>query len=524
METLFENYELFLREHASDITSPSDAVKLIADNSMFSSYIDALTEGLTPAIRSNVINVCNRQRQMLLTEAANVPSSMFGFGWTVLSLPILVDIYSEPVISELCNVYTSDSPIVSIPRVRIYASTTGYDGVVTERVIPTSRQLVRPDFVTKSVTPAVPYNVLTNVFPAAGEAAKFKMNRRYLMVNSLSITCTSSGGAPETQAVTVNFRPDNRAQILKEFTFKTTDEKTVTATFQGNINWDSGVVFYNVVINDDGDTHDTDIVINSAQFLFRFVPVSSMVGRTKVTPKIEMTDLTIDLNEDFLIDLTQEDIQDYRSIFKIDLARTLSEAIKRQIMLNKDHDLSFFLASAQSDIAANGAAVTLDFAKYTANTSSYTPTSAMDIFKNIAPKIAYVTGAIKRNFNMYPSYIVTGLNTAAMLRSLQDMVVSMPNVQGEIGFNGSVAGFLKLKVLESPAIADNDIYMSTKAPQNALEQSTILDLVYMPLYIVTEVTDGNARNFVRSRSMLDISRTEGLGYIHCDGLEDIFSE
>lgn len=216
-------------------------------------------------------------------------------------------IYSEPVISELCNVYTSDSPIVSIPRVRIYASTTGYDGVVTERVIPTSRQLVRPDFVTKSVTPAVPYNVLTNVFPAAGEAAKFKMNRRYLMVNSLSITCTSSGGAPETQAVTVNFRPDNRAQILKEFTFKTTDEKTVTATFQGNINWDSGVVFYNVVINDDGDTHDTDIVINSAQFLFRFVPVSSMVGRTKVTPKIEMTDLTIDLNEDFLIDLTQED-------------------------------------------------------------------------------------------------------------------------------------------------------------------------------------------------------------------------
>ena len=154
-------------------------------------------------------------------------------------------------------------------------------------------------------------------------------------------------------------------------------------------------------------------------------------------------------------------------------------------MLNKDHDLAFFLASAQSDIAANGAAVTLDFAKYTANTSSYTPSSAMDVFKNIAPKIAYVTGAIKRNFNMYPSYLVTGLNTAAMLRSLQDMVTSMPGIQGEIGFSGSVAGFLKLKVLESPAIADNDLYMSTKAPQNALEQSTILDLIYMPLYIVS---------------------------------------
>ena len=48
------------------------------------------------------------------------------------------------------------------------------------------------------------------------------------------------------------------------------------------------------------------------------------------------TDLTIDPNEDFIISLTTEELQDYRSIFKIDVARTLSEGIKRQILLNKD--------------------------------------------------------------------------------------------------------------------------------------------------------------------------------------------
>jgi len=127
------------------------------------------------------------------------------------------------------------------------------------------------------------------------------------MVSSLSITCTSSGGSPVTRTVSVNFRPDNRAQILKEFTFLAADSATITATFQGHVTWDNGVVFYNVIINDDGGTTDTDITINSATYLFRFVPVSSMVGRTKVTPKIETTDVTIDLNEDFLIDLTQED-------------------------------------------------------------------------------------------------------------------------------------------------------------------------------------------------------------------------
>lgn len=219
-----------------------------------------------------------------------------------------MDIYSEPIISELCNVYTSDTPIASIPRIRIYATTTGYDGSTIERIIPTARQMVRPDYITKTIAPAVPFNVLTDVFGA--NAAAFKMNRRYLLVTNLSITCTSSGGGTVVRTVPVNFRPDNRAQILKEFQFLASDNKTITATFQGHVTWDNGQIFYNVVINDDGGTSDTDVTVDAASFIFRFVPVSSMMGRTKVMPKIETTDVTIDLNEDFLIDLTQEDIQD----------------------------------------------------------------------------------------------------------------------------------------------------------------------------------------------------------------------
>lgn len=522
MQTLYENYEQFIQEHSSDISSPSDALKLIADNSMFRSYVDALTEHLSPSIRPTVQNVCNRQREMLLTEASNVPASAFGFGWTVMSLPILVDIYAEPIIAELCNVYTTDSAIVSIPRVQIHATTTKYDGTTVDQVIPTAKSLVRADFEETLVTPSSPANLLTTVF--ASDASKFKMNRRYLMVNQISITCTTSAGGSVARTVSVNIRPDNRSQMIKTFTFLSSDNKTVTATFHGNVNWENGVVFYQVVIDDDGNTTDTAFTVNSARFLARFSPVSSMVGRTKVSIKNEMTDVTIDQNEDFLIDLTQEDIQDYKSIFKIDLARTLSEAIKRQILLNKDYDLAFFLQSAQSEIEANGAKVTIDFDTYSTQTSSYNPNSSLDIIKNIIPKITLVSGIIRRNFNMYPTYIVTGLNTAAMLRSLQDMLVSIPGVSGELGFSGSVASFLKMTILESAAIPSNDIYISTKAPQDALEKSTILDLIYMPLYVVSETTDGNARNYVRARTMIEVARTEGLGYISCTNLDKLIQQ
>ena len=90
-------------------------------NGMFRSYVDALTDGLDVGVRSSAMRVLNRQREMVLSESANVPGSALSFGWTVLSFPILVDIYAEPIVSELANVYPVSSPVASIPRVKIMA-------------------------------------------------------------------------------------------------------------------------------------------------------------------------------------------------------------------------------------------------------------------------------------------------------------------------------------------------------------------------------------------------------------------
>lgn len=118
---LFENYEHFINEHSDDLSTPSGALRMITDNGMFKAYADALTEGMEDNVRSSALRVLNRQREMVLTETANVPGGSISFGWTVLSFPILVDIYAEPIVSELANVYPVSSPVVSIPRVKIMA-------------------------------------------------------------------------------------------------------------------------------------------------------------------------------------------------------------------------------------------------------------------------------------------------------------------------------------------------------------------------------------------------------------------
>ena len=513
--TLFENYEMFIREHADDISSPAGAARMIQDTGMFQAYMDSLTEGLDEEARASVMAVANRQREMLLTESANVPSSSFGSGWTVLSFPILTDIYAEPIIAQLCNVYPISTPVISIPRVRIKATTTSYDGTTTtSTIIPTATQQVRAGTMSTNVAPGT----AVNVFTALGISAEtFKMNRRYTMVTNIRVTETDAGSTTHTHDLSVALRPDNRAQIVAEIEFDDSTTTSVTLNLTGHVDYDSGQVTVNGLFS---SASTSTFALDYATFTLRFVPVATQRGRTKVSIDTELTDVTVDPNEDFMIDLSEETMQDYKTIFKIDVIRILSEAIKRQVLLNKDFDLSYFLTASEPDMTKQGTILNVDLNDYNAASGDYMPANITDILKAVSPRISTLMSLIYRNFNMYPTYLVTGLKSASLLRSLQDMMVSMAaSKQGELGWSGSNAQFMKLKILESPSIGDDKMYLSTKAPSNALEKSTIVDLIFNPLYIVKEITDGQTRHYVRARTMVEVARTDGLGLLNVQNID-----
>lgn len=527
LTTLFENYEHFINEHSSEICTPAGALKMITDNGMFRAYMDTLTDGLDAHTRSSVISVANRQREMILNETANVPGSTLSFGWTVLSFPILVDIYAEPIISELCNVYPVSSPVVSIPRIKIMAYIKGYGGTTTQIRIPTYSQTIRPGALSLTCSPGVSNNIFTlasaMVAPATVTSDDYRINRRYVLITQVTLVEAPAVGANITHNIAVTMKPDNRNQFVGTFTFTAADGIEIVGTLTGHINYDTGVFTYQVIYST-GST--STFTTSNIQLSVRFMSIATMNGRIKVKIETEMTDVTIDQNEDFMIELPPEDIQDFRAIFKIDIIRTLSEAIKRQILLNKDADLAFFLAAAEGDMAANNAAESLNLANFDITGGKFEPDNPLNVFKAVIPKIAIVAGNIRRNFNMYPQYLVAGLKTAALLRSLQTFALRMPGTgqgDGSAGWNGDAATFLTMKVLEGNALPEGKIYMATKAPNDALEKSAIVDLIYQPLYIITEVTDGNTRNFVRSRTLIDIPRTDGLGVITVTGFSTYFA-
>jgi hypothetical protein len=287
---LFENYEHFITEHSDDLANPAGALKMITDNGMFRAYMDSLTEGLEPRVRNSVLGVANRQREMLLTEAANVPGSTLSFGWTVLSFPILVDIYAEPIVSELCNVYPVSSPVASIPRVKIMAYIRGYSGAVTQVRIPTMSQSVRPGALALTVTPAVANNMFTiataAVAPATVTADLYRINRRYTLITSIVAREVTAAPVTIDTTVAVVIKPDNRSQFIGSFTYNDAVGVPVVGSLTGHINYDTGIFTYNIVYS--GGTGTSTYSTVSAVLSMRFMPTNTMNGRVRVKIETEI--------------------------------------------------------------------------------------------------------------------------------------------------------------------------------------------------------------------------------------------
>lgn len=292
METIFENYEHFIKENQDDMSTPQDAVRLLTDDSMFREYADSLTEGLTGTTKDNVMQVLNREREMILQESANVAASTFTSAWTVLSFPILVDIYSEPLLAEIASMYPTDKPALTIPRVRIKSTVTSYDGTTeTSAYIPTATSLIRANEVTVNVSTGSN----NNIFTLAGvSSSSFRMNRRYTLMTSLVAT-DASGDASNT-TVSLNYRPDNRNQIARTASFTKNDGTTAYAQINGHFNYQDGKFTYSVVYTDSDGNADGDLGTDHAVLSLRFTPYNTMNGRNIVTVETENTDVFIDPN------------------------------------------------------------------------------------------------------------------------------------------------------------------------------------------------------------------------------------
>lgn len=285
----------------------------------------------------------------------------------------------------------------------------GFDGNIQKSfVMPTPHHLIRPGFMEVEVTPGV-----SNLFDLSGVGSQgVIMNRRYTLVESVKIRAYDSASFDQTFEVDCMLRPDARDHIggeaaILEFVSPSTGAdagKTGSIQILADINYNTGdMTVSSVITMDPSATLKYEFV--GLSVALKFTAKGSDKGRTISHVEQEMTDITIDPNEDFIISLTTEELQDYRSIFKIDLARTLSEAIKRQILLNKDFDLAYQLKMHEPELKRNNAYFTVDLNAYNSAANDYTPNNIYDVMKAVVPYISTAISSVYKRMQMYPNFI-----------------------------------------------------------------------------------------------------------------------
>ena len=289
-DVVYENYNSFLKEHDEFFKTPGQAMEMLATEGSFNAFVSQLTDTMGKDAKYAVEQVLKRERQMLLQEAAGsgqIASTAQAIGYAVSYFPILADIYSDPVISQIATVYPVNKSILTIPKVTLNASVNNADGTTTSWRMPRTENLIRQ----KAVDVVLSEGISNDTFGFGGSqvnSATSRLNKRYFLINKVSVSDDGQGSAQE---IPVMIRPDARGQLKDVFQWQDSaaTPNTITSKLYGHVDWDTGSVTYTL-----SHTGGGTVVNTSTSASCVFSPKTSDIGRTKVQLKMEGWDVDVD--------------------------------------------------------------------------------------------------------------------------------------------------------------------------------------------------------------------------------------
>jgi hypothetical protein len=506
---ILENFGAFVADNSVIFDDALTSTSVITDDMYYESYTQKLLEGFEESQKPFFQSLFDRQRQMIIEEGTTMLGSPEAISYSVTSFPMLLDIYAEPLLSQAVTVYPSDKPIMSIPRLKWTAKIIGLDGAETKVYFPNANQIVRPGYVT-----LVSYKAVSNLFTLAGittNVDQFRINKRNFKITN--ITFTTNDGTTDTQHdMAVIIIADARGNFDEDITLTDANGGSLgVIRVSGSVNFDNGQVTYGIV----NISFLGTVTTGSITFRTRIFGVGNGKGVVKARPEQSMIDINADVEDSFEIENIEEIIQDWKSLYNLDIIAQVKDYVKDQMKLNKDYEIAELLETNIPSAKKFGHYAEVDFSKIKADFGT-NPRSFADIFKNILPVITMLQEIVRKNTRLEFSYVICGIKAAALLKSLQEFTMKFSGAVGEMGQNGTTGDFAKLQIISSFAVADDLIHLVTKS--ETLSQSTILEVSHKPFYVIREVTNSINRTFIKSRNWIGIVRSEGIATIKITGI------
>lgn len=506
---ILENFAGFIQENSVLFDDAVSSTSVLTDDMYFESYTQKLMEGLEESEKGFYKSLFDRQRSMILEEGTTMLGSPEAISYAVTSFPMLLDIYAEPLLSKVVTVYPSDKPVMSIPRLKWVAKIVGLDGTEEKVYFPNANKMVRPGYVAMTATTPV-----FNLFTLAGittNVDQFRLNKRNFKVTNVKFAFndgTTTTNADEDVIVIADARGGFEEDIT---VVNGTGVEICTVRLAGTVNFESGQVSYSVInLGTVGTITPTSLTARC-----RIYGVGNGKGVVKARPEQSMIDINADIEDTFEIENIEEIIQDWKSLYNLDIIAQVKDYVKDQMKLNKDYEIAELLETNIPAAKKFGHYAEIDF-EVIKTEGATSPRTFVDVFKNVLPVITMLQEIVRKNTRLEFSYVVCGVKAAAILKSLQEFTMKLAGAVGEMGQKGSVGDFAKLEIVTSFAVADDLIHLVTKS--ETLSQSTILEVSHKPFYVIREVTNSINRTFIKSRNWIGIVRAEGIATIKVKGI------
>jgi hypothetical protein len=503
---ILENYDSFVKEHTTLFEEARTPSEILFDDSYFDMYVSQLTKGLEESAVDRIVPVLDRERKMFLEEHNSLLSSPEAIAYAVTTFPMLINIYAEPQLSKIVTTYPSDVPTLSISRIKWVSKVIDEQGGVTEYMFPTATEMVRPNF--KQFTVAQSANLYAELGIAKGD---FRLSKRNFKVTAINVVVDDGTTQTPVEVPVIGIAGARGNFTVDDFTVEGVTGGVYK--LQGSVDFESGSITWSVITLETGDKL---VTAENVEVKFRLFGNGNGRGVVKSAPKQDIIDVNADIEDSFEVENIEEVIQDWSAIYKLDIISELKNFVKQQIKLNRDYEIADLLESNIPFATSIGQYKEIDFGQFT-QTGGFKPSNVQDVFKNIVPTIMSLVEKMRKTNNMEVQYLACGVDVAVILKSLQEFSVKFEKMNGETGVMGTVGGFNKLEIIESYAINDDLMHLVLVAP--AMNQSSIVEVLFKPLYIITETTNSIRRTFIKSRTWIGIVRSEGIGTIRLKGYD-----
>ncbi len=505
---LLENYNTFFTENKEYTENPESARNLITDAAEYDAYTSSLLEGYDESTAKEVQGLFDRNREYLLESASSMLGSPEAVAYATSSFALILDVFTDDLLKNAVTVAPSSTPTKTVTRTQWEAKIIDLDGSSQSYTMPNRKTIIRP-----GVKRLVIDTGSANLFTLAGVTGSTD-DYRLIQRNFRVVKATINDGTTDHE-IAISSNLDARGTFTADGVCTVDAGNVLTFNIQGSVNFSTGQINHAMIEED--KTGSKTYTLTSIDVKLRILGQGNSKGTVKAQPKAKQVDFIMDVSDSFEIDNSAELIQDWSSVFSLDVFNSLRTAVKNQIALNKNFDVVDVLELAEPVMAKFGASKTIDMDVLATKTQA---SKFSDFYTSMIPAIMSVVQTVSDNSGMAANYIICDSDTAVALKSMQDMALKFGNSnQGTMGGASVINDFVSLKILPTPAI-DTSGRMYIVAKSVAQNETAILDLEYQPLYFINEVTNGKTRLFVRSRSDVRIIKEEAVGTVLVQNLQN----